>query len=87
MKKYFEEQLNTSREITEKNLKKLKGMSQYGEYKIEDRILLFLEQVEIEKGKHINLNLQTCVAREFIQLEKDFKFIRMANSFPVLERK
>lgn len=93
MKKYFEEQLKTATTITKEKINQLKGRSFYSNYKEGDVFLAFLEQEiddVVEKPytePSIILSLNTVVERELNDLKKDFKFIRMSEDFPVLERK
>lgn len=84
MKKYFKEQtpLSTTLE-TNPNITKL---TMYGKYEQGDDIFMFLEQ-EIVDEREVNLNLKCTVESEFDELEKDFIFVRMTNTWPVLERK
>lgn len=93
MKKYFEEQLafEDSLPLTKEKLEKLKGKSLYSEYKEGDTIVAFLEQEfgDIEPPytePAINLTLRMVADRELDKLKEDFKFIRMSQVFPVLER-
>lgn len=91
MKKYFESQLENIKPLIEDDIKKLKGKSYYSEYKEGDVIGVFLEQSVVVKEStdditKIKMELRMVVEREFDKLKSDFKFIRMAKQYPVLER-
>lgn len=92
MRQYFEKQIEEGKVITEELLGDLKGTSLYGNYKVGDVILTFLEQKIGETPEGFNeptleLYLRTIVINDLDEVEKDFKFLRIAaGCFPVLER-
>lgn len=92
MRKYFLKQLEKSKLITKENLSQLKGKPIYNDYRIGDKVLYFLNQ-EFMKARNpdeidgIILKLELIVEGDLDLLKEDFKFIRVNNDIPVLERR
>ena len=91
MKEHFKTQLAEAKTITQDDIASLKGRSIYGPYEPGDKILIFMnESKELSPysiyDSTITLKMVTCVERDLDRLEKDFKFVRMSKSIPVLEK-
>lgn len=85
MKEHFKKQIEKSILITEDLLDRLKGQSIYGRYKLNDRVLYFLEITE-DNGLN-NIILRAFAERELKKLEDDFIFIENHSDIPLLKRK
>jgi len=86
MRKNFEEQLEKSEKLDEHKLSQLKGKSIYSDYKVGDKILWFFE-LEKTGENTASITVRSVCEREFEKLEKDFAFVEMKRSFPLLERR
>ncbi len=88
MIQYFEKQLKRkeSKPVTEELLPQLGGKSIYGDYQVGDVILHFLEATKYTPT-NITMSVTSVVKRDLDKLEKEFEFVEMKESFPVLYRR
>lgn len=89
MEQYFKAQVKKNKIITSELLPKLKGKSLYSEYQIGDILLTFMSMNPIiKKGDNeVEISMLAVVERDLKQLEKDFIFVRIQDSIPILTRR
>lgn len=92
MRKYFLKQLEKSKPLTEEKISQLKGKTIYSDYRVGDKMLYFFNQEFMgarnpDEIDGIILKIELIVEGDLDLLKEDFKFIKVNNDIPVLERR